>query len=88
MSRPIAISFRILGFVCWSAQRWVDIIRIKKHKTTTGLCFHPYIFCGCGINYIKENYTTDRPFLEKQTLVKENNRITQVSDKTEHLPLV
>ena len=82
LSRPIMISFRILGFICWAGQRWLDLIRIKKYKAKQP-CFHTYQFCACAIKHIKESCNQDRPFLELDPVEIEDNRILQLSDKTD-----
>ena len=82
MSKPISTCFRVLGFVVWFGQKWLDTIRIKQHKLNNH-CFHPHIFCKHGIDFIKSTSTCDRPFLEMENIVRENDRITQVSDQTE-----
>ena len=74
LSRPIMISFRILGFIVWAGQHWLDLIRIKKYKAKHP-CFHTYHFCVCAIKHIKENCNQDRPFLELDPIEIENNRI-------------
>ena len=32
ISRPLSISFRILSWVCWARQKWLDTVRIKNSK--------------------------------------------------------
>ena len=82
MSKPISTCFRVLGFVVWFGQKWLDTIRIKQHKLNNH-CFHPHIFCKHGIDFIKSTSTCDRPFLDMENIIRENDRITQVSDQTE-----
>ena len=85
LSRTPRTSFKILGWVCFIAQKWRDIVKIKKWKLTNKPCCHLIIFCECAITFLKQHTQCDRPFLPHFPIERQNDRFVQTSPQSETL---
>ena len=87
LSRPPKVVFRIVGWVVYCAQKWVDIVRLKRMKVTLSRkarCIHPVNFCGCTTKFL-EARTHDRPFNPEYSPERADDRFLQVSNQTDEL---
>ena len=81
MSRHPSVTFRILGWLCLFAQKWLDIIRIMKYKKGVSHCYHPHIFCTCAITFLRESCKNDKPFQINISLQRSKNKFIQSENK-------